>query len=174
MEELIKNAMRGEEKAFIELMDSVSDRMYRTAWAILKQDADVADAIQETILICWQKLKTLQKPQMFRTWVTRILINECYQILKKKKRYSDTAEKAATVFPTFDSDAGNMRFKELLSFADEKYHLLLTLYYADEYSVVEIADMLGLSTGAVKTRLARARDQIRRTYYEDSKISYGS
>lgn len=57
--------------------------MYRTAIAILMNDADAADAIQDTILSCWEKLDTLREPRYFKTWLTRILIHKCYDIKKQ-------------------------------------------------------------------------------------------
>ncbi|MBQ7371596.1 MAG: sigma-70 family RNA polymerase sigma factor [Blautia sp.] len=171
MEELVRRAVENDADAFLELMDRMSDRMYKTAWSILKNNTDAADAIQDTILTCFEKIGTLREPRYFSTWVTRILINECYQIQKQYKRYEDSTE--LPEFPAGEDGMEKMRFQELLSLADERYHLILTLYYADEYSVAEIAAMLDMNENTVKTRLARAREQIRRGFCEESRISYG-
>lgn len=60
--------------------------MYHVAKSILKNDSDCADAVQETLLKAYKKLPTLKQESFFRTWLTRILINECNGILRKKKR----------------------------------------------------------------------------------------
>lgn len=171
MEELVRRAMENDTDAFLDLMDQMSDRMYKTAWSILKNDSDVADAVQDTILTCFEKIGTLKEPQFFATWLTRILINECYQILRHYRRYDDSGEPPE--FTAVEDGMAQTRFQELLSLADERYHLILTLYYADECSISEIAGMLDMNENTVKTRLARAREQIRRGLHEEDKLSYG-
>ncbi|MCM1160685.1 MAG: sigma-70 family RNA polymerase sigma factor [Roseburia sp.] len=86
METLIKRAKKKDPDAFTELMQSQMQNMYRTARAILMNDEDSADAIQETILACWEKLKDLKEDKYFRTWMTRILINRCYEIIRANQR----------------------------------------------------------------------------------------
>lgn len=99
MEEEIRLAMEGDADAFLALMDRYNQQMYKTAWSILKRDADVADAMQETIITCYEKIGTLRNPAFFRTWVMRVLINECYQILRKEKPYVElTEEQVREVF----------------------------------------------------------------------------
>ena len=75
IEQLVRRAKNGIQMAFTELMQLHEKDMYRTASAILLQDADIADAIQETILTVWEKIDTLQKNRYFKTWMIRILIN---------------------------------------------------------------------------------------------------
>ena len=58
--------------------------MYRIAIAILMNDEDAADDLQDTILTCFEKLYTLKKAEYFKTWMTRILINHCYDIIRGK------------------------------------------------------------------------------------------
>ena len=60
--------------------------MYKVAKAILKNDDDVADAMQETILTCWEKIDSLKKEDYFKTWRIRILINQCNSIYRKRKK----------------------------------------------------------------------------------------
>lgn len=60
--------------------------MYKVAKAILKNDDDVADAMQETILTCWEKIDSLKKEDYFKTWMIRILINQCNSIYRKRKK----------------------------------------------------------------------------------------
>ena len=83
MEQLVKRAMKHDADAFLELMERYSDQMYKTAWSILKNDADVADAMQDTIVTCYEKIDTtivtcyekidtLRQPQYFRECASRI------------------------------------------------------------------------------------------------------
>ena len=144
---------------FMEQSDQYMDRMYKTAWAILKNETDVADAIQESITDGYEKRKTLRQPEYFGTWMLRILINNCYQILRqyRKETYGEIPETGAE-----DSYLEDDGFKQLIRYVDEKYQLVLTLYYADECTVKEIAELLQMKENTVKTWLARGREQVRR------------
>ena len=84
-DDLVKRAKRHESEAFTELMQLYMTDMYKVAYAILMNDEDAADAIGDTILICWEKINQLVKIQYFKTWMTRILINKCYDIRKKNQ-----------------------------------------------------------------------------------------
>ena len=84
-DDLVKRAKRHESEAFTELMQLYMTDMYKVAYAILMNDEDAADAIGDTILICWEKMNQLVKIQYFKTWMTRILINKCYDIRKKNQ-----------------------------------------------------------------------------------------
>lgn len=86
IEQLVRRAKKRDPDAFTELMQLHERDMYRTASAILSQDADIADAMQETILTCWEKIDTLQKNRYFKTWMIRILINKCKDILRLGRR----------------------------------------------------------------------------------------
>jgi RNA polymerase sigma-70 factor (ECF subfamily) len=72
----VKAAQHGDEAAFTALITDYQPILYNTAWRLLRQEADVADVLQETILKAWQKLPQLREPRYFNTWLYRILINE--------------------------------------------------------------------------------------------------
>ena len=77
---------------FIAQVEAASDMMYRVAWSILQNDADVQDALQDAVLKAWEKRDRLREEKYFRTWITRILINTCYDT-KKKRRPGVSLEK---------------------------------------------------------------------------------
>ena len=83
---LILRARNGDADAFVELMERNKQSMYKTAKAWLSQEEDVADAISETILDCFEHLDTLREPRYFKTWLVRILINNCSNIRRKADR----------------------------------------------------------------------------------------
>lgn len=164
MIQLVKQAMKSDAGAFLELMECNSGAMYKVARSILKNDDDVADAIQNTILICFEKLHTLQKPQYFKTWMTRILINECNKILQYYREVSMPEQ-----FPEYgqqDMSFAEFEFKEMLEKVDEKYRTVLVLYYVEGFKISEIAEILDMKENTVKTRLTRAREQLRLEYME--------
>ena len=90
---------------FIAGIEACSDMMYRVAWSILRNDDDVQDALQDAALRAWEKRDRLREEKYFRTWMTRILINVCYDTQRKHRKtplvlcYSEgmTYEEAADV-----------------------------------------------------------------------------
>ncbi len=161
IEKLVKRAKRREPAAFTELMQFCLNDMYRVALAILANDEDAADAIQDTILVCWEKLDTLRQIRYFKTWMTRILINKCYKIRKSTENIGGLEEyEEPAVY-----DKYNLELKEALSILDEKYRIVMTLFYSEGYHIDEIAKILKIPKSTVQTRLKRGRDKLARDYY---------
>ena len=166
IEQLVRRAKKRDPDAFTELMQLHEKDMYRTASAILPQDADIADAIQETIFTVWEKIDTLQKNRYFKTWMIRILINKCKDILRSGRRMicvEELPEQAAK--DTVEAEA-NLEWKEALWGLDEKYRLIVVLFYAEGLRTAEIGKLLQLPDSTVRTRLARGREQLVRYYAE--------
>ncbi|MCM1156614.1 MAG: sigma-70 family RNA polymerase sigma factor [Roseburia sp.] len=162
MDDLVKRAQQKDADAFGELMQAQMQNMYKTARAMLRNDEDAADAISETILICWEKMEQLKKAEFFKTWMTRILINECHDILKQRKRVVP-AEEIEEVLETVD-EYENIEWLETLKGLDEKYRLVVILYYVNQLKTTEIASVLHMPVSTVRTRLARGREQMMRLY----------
>ena len=166
IEQLVRRAKKRDPDAFTELMQLHEKDMYRTASAILPQDADIADAIQETILTVGEKIDTVQKNRYFKTWMIRILINKCKDILRSGRRMicvEELPEQAAK--DTVEAEA-NLEWKEALWGLDEKYRLIVVLFYAEGLRTAEIGKLLQLPDSTVRTRLARGREQLARYYAE--------
>ena len=122
IEQLVRRAKKRDPDAFTELMQLHEKDMYRTASAILPQDADIADAIQETILTVWEKIDTLQKNRYFKTWMIRILINKCKDILRSGRRMICGGRTAGTGSEGYSGgQRANLEWKEALWGLDEKY-----------------------------------------------------
>lgn len=158
MDHLILEAKRGDPDAFSALMQSQMQNMYKAARAILNSDEDAADAIADTILICWEKLDQLKKPEFFRTWMTRILINKCKDIIRKRKKYSFVEE--VPDVSVQEEGFENVEWKDALNCLEEKYRLVTVLYYVEGFSTVEIGEMLGMPDSTVRSRLSRARRKL--------------
>ncbi len=159
-ENLIQKAKRRDPDAFVKLMQLQMKNMYRVALAILMNDEDAADAIQDTILTCWEKLDTLKHISYFRTWMTRILINKCYDIRKRKERMTDLEEYEEPAA----WDQYNLEWKEALSSLDGKYRVIMTLFYSEGYRIDEIAKILQIPKSTVSTRLKRGREKLAKYY----------
>lgn len=161
--QLIERAKSRDPDAFTELIGMHMKDMYRAAAAILRHDENAADAIQDTILTCWEKLGTLKKPEYFRTWLIRILINKCYDIRNHYKGLTGLEE----IEELSGDDSCNPELKEAIASLGETYSIVMTLYYGMGYSSREIAEILGISPGAVRVRLKRGRQKLKEYYDAD-------
>lgn len=133
--------------------------LYHVAKSLLRNDEDCADAIQNAILKAYGKLHTLKNEKFFKTWVTRIVINESYAILRANKRLVSYEEYMSDE-QTVEEEEYSPVFEEITKMK-EKYRIPFVLHYVEGYTTAEIAKMLGLSEGAVKTQLFRARNQLK-------------
>ena len=136
--------------------------MYVTARSLLPEDEDSAAAIQETIVKAFSKINSLKQDAYAKTWLIRILINECYNVLRQKSRQipmdveGEMAAKAA-VEPKDYSD-----LYRAVSQLQEDLRMPVVLDYGEGFSVRESAQVLEISEGAVQKRLARARQKLKR------------
>ncbi len=162
MNSLIRKAMHKDAEAFVQLMESHMQSMYKTAWVYLKNENDVADAIQETILNCYEKLDTLRNEKFFKTWMIRILINNCNNILRQRHKFTSTDKEIVNEYIEREYDL--CEWKEMLNSLGEKYRTIVLLYYSEGLKVKEISDLLQLNKNTVLTRLARAKEQLKKEY----------
>lgn len=164
---LIHKARNHDKEAFVQLMKECGPGMYKVAKAILKNDADVADAMQETALTCWEKIDTLKNDRYFKTWMTRILINHCNRILRNSHRFTEADSILAN--RGYEAEYSSVEWKVFLENVDEKYRIILILYYVQGLKTREIADILELNESTVRGRLSTARNRIERMYCEQGK-----
>ncbi len=134
-----------------------SQMMYRVALTILKNDEDVKDALQEAALKAWAKRHTLRDEARFATWMTRILINECYTIRRRSSRLIPMEELPPQ--PWQDAD---VTVRILLEQLPEKLRLPLMLRCVEGMDEAEIAQALHLSGPTVRGRIHRARKLLRK------------
>jgi len=165
MEFLVQKAKAKNSEAFVQLMESQMKNMYKIAWSYLKNDDDAADAIQDTILTCYEKIDTLEKNKYFKTWMTRILINKCKAMLNNRKEVA--MEESILENQLSQSDYSDLEWNELLSLLDEKYRIVVLLYYAEGFKVKEISQILDVKESTIQSRLARAREKISKEYYPE-------
>lgn len=167
MNDLVEQAKKKDKQSFVELIELHKQNMYKVAWSYLHNDDDAADAIQETILNCYEKIDKLKNAAYFSTWLTRILINNCKDILQKKKK--ETLSEAFPEQGEVCQELENYEFRELLNEIDEKYRLVLLLYYGEGFKICEIAQILEMDENTVKTRLARGRRKFGKIYEAENR-----
>ena len=111
------------------LIIASEDTMYRVAKTLLRSDADCSDAIQEAIVKAFSKIHTLRSDALGKTWLIRIVINECYMIMRKEKRFVPLEELEQETASEQEEDYSDLY--EALSTLSEDARLCVTLYYME-------------------------------------------
>jgi RNA polymerase sigma-70 factor (ECF subfamily) len=143
-----------DEKTYMENVLAMQRSFYRVARSVLNNDADAADAVQETVMKGWLARRSLRKTDALKAWLMRILVNECRNIQRREGRRRD-AERRLAEEPGKAYAGGNV--DDALAALPEKYRLIVTLHYLDGYGYAEIARITGMAEGLVKSRLYQAR-----------------
>ena len=136
-------------------MIACEETMDRVAKSLLYNDGDCADAIQEAIVKAFSKLHTLQEDAYAKTWLIKIVMDECYAIMRKEKRIISLDD-----YQMEDKAAEQEVYSELYEAIfklPEPVKLCVTLYYLEGYSVKEVVQILDITESAVKNRLLKAR-----------------
>lgn len=169
-ERLIEQARRGDADAFVALIEERQVAMTRVATAILGDPADVADALQETLVALWRQLPRLRDAERFDAWADRVLVNACRLVLRRRGRRRlreiamptvDGATEAAIDDRTFDAavadrDAFDRAFETLSADA----RAILVLHHLEGRPLAAIAASLGIPLGTAKSRLFAARRRL--------------
>ena len=141
-------------------------QLYSTAKTILSDDHDCADAIQETIVKAFSKIGTLRNDKYAKTWLIRILINECYTLLRKSSKLVPLEGMSKMAETNTDTNTDYSDLYKALNSLKEELRLPVILYYIEDFNIKEIAQILEISEGAVQKRLARARGKLKRDLQE--------
>lgn len=172
MELIIKRAQKGDKEAFIQLMDKYTQDMYKVAKSRLNSEEDVGDAIQETILSTYKNIYVLKNVDYFKTWLMRILINKCNDIIANNKKVVYVEEYydgsiSNEVLEDKDNLENNIAFREILKKLNESYRTVIILYYVSGFNTREISEILNEKEGTIKSRLSRAREKLKEYYLKD-------
>lgn len=137
------------------------ETMYRVAKSILGNDADCADAIGEAIVKAFSRLDMLRQDKYVKTWLVRIVINECYTLLRRQQRVVALDDYMTETQPAPAESEDYSDLYQAVSRLPEPMRLCICLYYLEGYSVRETAKILDITETAVRKRLARAREKLR-------------
>lgn len=160
-----------DKEEFAQVVWESQDTMYRVAKSILKKDMDCEDAVSQAIVNAFEHLDTLKRPEYAKTWLVRIVINECCRISRQRKREQCYEEEVICIGNWRDYD-GNWQtddyseLYEALQEIPQSYRTALVLYYLEDYTMAEIARFQKASLGAVKMRLSRGRKMLKKMLKE--------
>ena len=156
----ISLAKKGDNVAFERLVNDHSISLYRVAKGMLKNEADIEDAFQETILNAYKQIHLLKRNDYFKTWLIKIMINECTNLLRNKKRtvYLDELN-----LVTIDKNNEFHKFElmDLINCLEEDLKIVTLLYYYEDLPQKEIGELLNIPHGTVRSRLSRAKESLR-------------
>ena len=146
-----------EERPFTQKLLESEPMLYRIACALLRSETDRQDAMQETALKAWKNRASLREEQYFRTWISRIMVNECHNLHRKNSRYIPVEELPDRPAP----DSGEQETRLMLESLPEKQRVPLVLHYLEGFSLEEIARVQHISLALVKYRMHQARKALR-------------
>ncbi len=155
---LVKRAQRRDMDAFVDLMEKHKTGLYKVAKSYLSSEEDVADVMQETVLSVYEHIQELKSVSYFKTWMTRILINHCKDLLRQQKRYLVSGQLPENTQEAPESDR---EFYRLVGELPEDYRAVFLLYYGEGFHTREIAQILDMNENTVKSKLRRGRDRLK-------------
>ena len=145
-------------------INEYADLLYRTSFLILRNRADVEDIVQETFYKYMTTDMAFESDNHKRAWLLKVSQNKCKDLLRSHKIRAYVPYEEVEESLISKTDVGKNDIEELLKIEelDYKYKSVIMLYYYEEYSIEEVANILGLTVPAVKKRLQRAREKIRK------------
>lgn len=167
-ESLIRRAQKGDADAFTQLISAHEKRVYNIALKFMRNDADAQDAAQDAIIKIYRNIGKYSFRAAFSTWTYRLTVNACLDLLRRKK--DEHSLEGVELFlqsndglpdrDTLNRELGGA-IKNAVLLLPEKYMAVIVLKDIDGMKYEEIAQILRISVGTVKSRLARGRDKLR-------------
>lgn len=156
-----------DERALTRAMQEQLDGLYRLSMSILHAAADAQDAVQQGMMRAWEKRAQVHDEAKMRAWLTRIVINECRNIQRKRMRTFPVADLPEASGGSMDETG----LADAMAALPEKLRTPLLLRYMEDFSEREIAQALGVPVTTVKSRLHRARRMLREEL-EDGEVRF--
>ncbi len=179
---IIKRAQNGSESDFETLILSCQGKAYSIAYRYLKNQEDAMDALQESFIKAYRALGTFKGNSSFQTWIYRIVVNTCYDMLRKKKSRiqadslyrNDGDDEYVIEIPDKTKGPEDLAIDQeetidILKILDQlplDHKEIIILRDVEGYSYEEIVDILSINIGTVKSRISRARLRLRELYLE--------
>jgi RNA polymerase sigma-70 factor (ECF subfamily) len=158
--DLVRQFQSGREAAFVQLMTRHERRVYNLAYRMLGRTEDARDATQEAFLSCFRHLESFRGDSAFATWLHRIAVNACYDILRRRPPVTSSLEdrpEAAAAPDHAEQAAGAADIQRALLAVAPEFRAVLILHEVQDIPVEDIAAALDIPVGTVKSRLHRGR-----------------
>lgn len=150
------------------IMHTYGDMLYRLCLVMLGNSSDAEDAIQETMLTYLQRTPTFRDAEHQKAWLITVATNKAKDILRFRTRHPViSTENTVENLGNFTKDTSDSGILDALMTLPEKFRLVLVLYYVEQYSMEDIAKIIGRTTSAVKMRLQKGRKLLSETYRKE-------
>jgi RNA polymerase sigma factor (sigma-70 family) len=160
IEQAASKAIKGDDEAFLHLMHIYKVDLYKTALAFLRNEGEALEALQEVTFRAYKGIRKLRDPAYVKTWLTRIMINYCQDVLKKNKRVVLDEEYIHAQGKVENRD--NLELRDAMESLDERSQEILALKYFRDLKIKEIAIELNFPEGTIKTWLNKALKSLRK------------
>ncbi|MCP4309854.1 MAG: RNA polymerase sigma factor [Bacteroidetes bacterium] len=180
---LINRIKAGDQEAFSFVVDKYSNMVYTICLRMLTIEADAEDAAQEVFVKVYRSIKGFREKSKFSTWIYRIAYNHCISVIRKKVKVIDLVDE----MPDEDVNEGDVSGLDLIGGKERKHYLqmaiealpetdavVVTLFYYDELSLEEIAEVTGMSSGNIRIKLHRSRKKMYQVLSEHLKTELNS
>ncbi len=166
--ELVNEAKKGNDQAFLELFQKYEIDIYRTAYLYVKNQDDALDVVQETAYRSFKKISTLKNPEFFKTWLIKITMSCAVDLLRKQQKVIHLNPKYTGNIRSKDEDIPlSISLKELIETLNENEKQIVLLKYYYGYKLNEIAEIVESPLGTVKSVLYRGLDKLRKKVRKD-------
>lgn len=171
--DLVAMTLGGTTEAFATLVERYDRAVYHLAYRTLRDVEEARDATQEAFFKAFRSLRTFKPGAKFSTWIFAIVYHACCDRLNRRKRYSneELPERAdPNPGPEREAIAADeaRRLRAAIDALPEKYRTVITLYHLQGRQYEEIAEVLGIPLGTVKTHLFRAKEHLRKLLSDES------
>ncbi len=143
-------------KEFAASVEAIRNKLYRTAYMYLGNEASAYEAIDEAVYKALKSLKNLRQPEYFNTWITRILINVCKDEMSRIKRLQPEENITINMNSTDEIDTDSLSLKEIISRLPEDLKEIIILRYFSGFTIAQTAVYLNMPQGTVVTKQRRA------------------
>ena len=176
---LVERARDGDDVAFTALVDLDGDQCYAIAYRILRDVERAQDAVQQAFLLAWRELPRLRDPERFSPWLHRLLVNACYEEHRRHRRWSSRirvlpVDGPASADPTSPDPTVSVDDRDTLDRAflrlTPQHRAVFVLHHYAGFALTDIADIVGVPVGTVKSRLHHAIRSLRAAIVADSQV----
>lgn len=179
---LISRARGGDREAFGALVEQYRDNVYRLAYRMCGNAYDADEAAQEAFVAAWRALPNFRGDAKFSTWLYRLTTNAAIDVMRREKRHQtvgdgemvDLADDADSPQETVERTEQQEAVQKALATLSEEYREVLLLRYMEELDYAEIAEVLQLPSGTVKSRINRAKAALKTALLKSGNIFGGS
>ncbi|GAB6168045.1 sigma-70 family RNA polymerase sigma factor [Clostridium carnis] len=152
---MVKKAIKGDDKAFMDIINQCKEQIYRTAYAYVKDEEMALDIVQEAVCKAYISINTLKEPRYFNTWIIRITMNISINMYKKKQKIIciEQEELLSKIGGNTEDNDERLYLLEAIETLENKYKDVIILKYFDDLTLKEISKVLEIPIGTVKTYL---------------------